>query len=144
MLKIYFYCSWVFSALETKSKARYLRKPPVSGVFIYASLIKKNGKKIPPRLVFYRETPVKHRHKHTYVLRTPSCLCSRPAIQILLKGWNIHRHTGIALHSSMSNYNQLFTANIKFLTKYIHLVLVYFFFFLIGLTKLSIRFTDGY
>ena len=80
----------------------------------------------------------------SYVLRTPSWLCSRPAIQVLLKGWNIHRHTGIALHSSMSNYNQLFTANIKFLTKYIHLVLVYFFFLLIGLTKLSIRFTNGY
>ena len=45
LLEIGFHWSWVFSVAETKSKAWYLRKPQGSGVFIFASLIEKNGEK---------------------------------------------------------------------------------------------------
>ena len=72
LLEIDFHWSWVLSVAETKSKAWYLRKPPGSEVFIFSSHIENNRKKIPPPYGFCRGIPLKHRHKHTYLLHTPS------------------------------------------------------------------------
>ena len=97
LLEIDFHWSWVLSVAETKSKAWYLRKPPWSEVFIFSSHIENNRKKIPPPYGFCRGIPLKHRHKHTYLLHTPSFPVHPTAIQVLLKGRNYQRAYGNCL-----------------------------------------------
>ena len=128
LLEIDFHWSWVLSVAETKSKAWYLRKPPWSEVFIFSSHIENNWKKIPPPYGFCRGITLMHRHKHTYLLHSPSFPVHPNHHPSSFKGEEIiEGHTGIAWYLTISKENQLRNTNIsKFVCRI-------FFFLFIGL-----------